>query len=56
MLRLRKAEAKVIVIGRTRGAVHQSKHGYRVTADLGAAEAKAVDFEAVIIPGGYART
>lgn len=34
--------------------VYQSKHGYPAEADLSATEAKADDFQGIIIPGGYA--
>jgi len=34
--------------------VYQSKHGYPAEADLSAAEAKADDFQGIIVPGGYA--
>ena len=54
VLRLREAGAAVTVIGRAKGIVHLSKHNYPVTADAGAAECRAGDFDAVIIPGGYA--
>ena len=54
LLRLKEAGAAVTVVGRAKGAVHQSKHGYPVTADIAAAEATAENFDAVIIPGGYA--
>lgn len=51
--RLREAGAEVRVVGPRRGTF-ESKHGYPVTADRSAEEVKAADFDAVIIPGGYA--
>ena len=51
--RLREAGAEVRVVGPQKGTF-ESKHGYPVTADCGAGEVKAAEFDAVIIPGGYA--
>jgi len=51
--RLIEAGAEVRVVG-PRKAVFESKHGYPVKADCGIDEVKAADFDAVIIPGGYA--
>jgi protease I len=51
--RLREAGAQVRVVGPRKGTF-ESKHGYPVKADYGAEEVKAADFDAVIIPGGYA--
>lgn len=52
--RLREAGAEVVVVGREKGTVHTSGHGYEVTADMGANEARVEDFDAVVVPGGYA--
>jgi len=55
LIRLREEGAEVVVVGREKGRVHESENGYyKVTANIGADEAKAQDFDAVIIPGGYA--
>ena len=54
LLRLREAGAQVTVVGRETGKVHTSKHGYAVTADIAASEARPQDYDAIIIPGGYA--
>ncbi len=54
LLRLREAGAQVTVVGQAKGKVHSSKLGYPVTSDIAASEAKAKDFDAVVIPGGYA--
>ena len=51
--RLREAGAEVRVVAPHKGT-YESKHGYPVKADHGADEVKAADFDAVIIPGGYA--
>ena len=53
--RMREAGAEVKVVGTASSAdVVRSKHGYAVTIDLRANEANADDFDAVIVPGGYA--
>ena len=50
--RFQEAGAEVRVIGT--GKDSYTSHGYSVTPNLQAAEAKVDDFDAVIIPGGYA--
>ena len=50
--RLQEAGAEVRVIGT--GKESYSSHGYPVTPNLNAADARVDDFDAVIIPGGYA--
>ncbi len=52
-LRFTEAGAKVTVIGPEK-KTYKSKHGYPVEADLAIAEASASDFDALVIPGGYA--
>jgi len=54
LLRLREAGAEVQVIGTGSAETYGSKHGYPVTVDAAADEVSARDFDAVIIPGGYA--
>jgi protease I len=54
LLRLREAGADITVVGRKAKQVHISGRGYEVTADIGANEARASDYDAVVIPGGYA--
>lgn len=54
LYRFREAGAEVVVIGPKAGETYKSKAGYPVTADRGAPEAAAEDFDAVVIPGGYA--
>jgi len=52
-LRFREAGAEVTMIG-SGDETYTSKHGYPVRADTQAENVRAVDFDAVIIPGGYA--
>jgi len=54
LLRLREAGAEVRVIGTGSAETYTSKHGYPVTVDAAADEVEAADFDAVIVPGGYA--
>jgi len=51
--RLLEEDADVKLIG-PEAKVYQSKHGYPAEADLSAAEAKAEDFQGIVVPGGYA--
>jgi protease I len=51
--RFQEAGAEVRVIGTGRKPAFTS-HGYSVTPDLDARDARVEDFDAVIIPGGYA--
>lgn len=53
LLRLKEETLEVVVVGPRRGA-YESKNGYPVEADIGIDGASAEDFDAVIIPGGYA--
>ncbi|HIP99299.1 TPA: type 1 glutamine amidotransferase [Candidatus Bipolaricaulota bacterium] len=52
-LRLQEAGAEVVAVGPERGE-YKSKLGYPAQADFGAREVRAEDFDAVVIPGGYA--
>jgi len=52
--RLKEAGAEVRVVGTGRSDVFKSKLGYPAPADLAASDAKVDEFDAVIIPGGYA--
>lgn len=54
LIRLREAGAEVSVVAPTAGATYKSKHGLEVKADLSADDAKARQFDAVVIPGGFA--
>ncbi|MDR1990239.1 MAG: DJ-1/PfpI family protein, partial [Acidobacteriaceae bacterium] len=52
---LRSASILVTLVGATAGAEYKGKRGIAtVKADIGAGAAKAKDFDAVVIPGGYA--
>jgi protease I len=53
VLRLREAGARVQIVG-PRHQEYRSKHGYPATADTAMDEVRGEDFDAVIIPGGYA--
>ena len=52
LYRLREAGADVVVVGSA--DQHTSKLGYPVKTNLKADQANAADFDAVIVPGGYA--
>jgi protease I len=53
--RMKEAGAEVNVVGTTSSAdVVESKHGYPVEIDLKADKVDPDDFDAIIIPGGYA--
>src|SRR3989304_127429 len=47
-----RAEVKVVGAGGAKG--YPSKHGYPVSVDAQADAVSAVEFDAVVIPGGYA--
>ena len=52
--RLREEGAEVKVVGAAGAKSYTSKHGYPVAVDVQADQVKAVEFDAVIVPGGYA--
>ncbi len=52
-LRLREAGATVTIVGPKAGESYPSKHGYPAKAEVSAADVKAADFDAIVIPGGY---
>lgn len=54
LLRLREEGAEVVVVGSGRAKEHTGKFGYPVVVDQIAQEVTAEQFDAVIIPGGYA--
>lgn len=54
LLRLREEGAAVLVVGAKKGETYTSKMGYPVQSDLAAGDIKQVDFDALVIPGGYA--
>jgi len=54
LIRLKEAGAEVDVIGMPGADVYHSKHGYPADVDVAVDEVSADDYDAVIIPGGYA--
>lgn len=54
LLRFREAGAEVVTVGPAAGQTYTSKLGYPVQADISYDNAKASDFDGVVIPGGYA--
>jgi protease I len=52
--RMREAGAKVTIVGTGSADVYRSKHGYEVKVDATVDEIKAEQFDALIIPGGWA--
>jgi protease I len=52
--RLREEGATVRLVGPTAGTTYTSKHGYPATADADTRAVSAADFDAIVIPGGYA--
>ena len=54
LLRMREAGAEVKVVGMPGVEKYQSKHGYPVHVDVAANAVSAEDFDAIVVPGGYA--
>ena len=54
LLRLREEGFNVRVAGAKKGETYTSKLGYPVTSDLAARDVRRLDFDGLIIPGGYA--
>lgn len=54
LLRMREAGAEVTVVGMPGVEEYHSKHDYLVKVDVAASAVSADDFDAVIVPGGYA--
>jgi protease I len=52
--RLREEGAEVKVVGAGGAKAYTSKHGYPVNVDVQAEAVSAVEFDAVVVPGGYA--
>jgi protease I len=52
--RLREEGAEVKVVGAGGAKSYASKHGYPVSVDAQAEAVSAVEFDAVVVPGGYA--
>lgn len=53
VLRLREAGCHVQIVGPKAGETYASKHGYPCTSEVAAADVRAADLDAIIIPGGY---
>lgn len=51
---LRQEGAEVVIVGPKASAQYAGKKGLHLTADIAAGAVKARDFDAVVIPGGYA--
>jgi protease I len=54
LLRMREAGAEVKVVGMPGVREYHSKHGYPVKVDITANAVSADDFDAIVVPGGYA--
>src|SRR5271157_46957 len=54
LLRFREEGWETVAVGAEAGKTYASKKGYPVVADKSIAEIRAEDFDAVIIPGGWA--
>lgn len=52
--RLREAGCKVVLVGPEADKVYPSKLGYPAKSDVAAGSVSAADFDAVVIPGGFA--
>jgi protease I len=53
-IRLEEAGFHVVIAGPLAGHIYKGKHGYPCKSDLSLKEAAAKDFDAVVIPGGFA--
>jgi len=54
VLRLREAGAHVTIVGPKAGEAYKSKEGYPARADVSMDDVRASEFDAVVVPGGYA--
>lgn len=54
VLRLREAGAEVVIVGTGSSDTYTGKHGYPVNVDTSASDVGPEDFDALVIPGGYA--
>jgi protease I len=54
LLRLKEAGAEVVVVGPGGATEHRGKYGYPVAVDKAISEVEAEQFDALVIPGGYA--
>ena len=53
-IRMREAGAEVVIVGSGSSTTYQGKHGIPVEVDMHIDQARAKDFDAVIVPGGWA--
>lgn len=53
-IRLREAGAQVVVAGEEQGKTYRGKHGYPCVADEEFVRIRISDFDALVIPGGFA--
>jgi len=54
LLRFREDGAQTLAVGAEAGKTYASKRGYPVVAEKSLAEVSATDFDAVVVPGGWA--
>lgn len=54
LLRFREAGAEVVLIGAVAGETYKSKLGYPAQADISYDQARASDYDGLVIPGGFA--
>jgi len=54
LLRFREDGAETVAVGAEAGRTYVSKKGYPVVADVAIADVRAGDFDAVVVPGGWA--
>jgi deglycase len=54
LLRFREDGAETVLVGAETGKTYSSKKGYPAVADQSIADARVEDFDAVVIPGGWA--
>ena len=52
--RLREEGAEVVIVGAGGAKGYASKHGYPVSVDAQAEQVRVEEFDAVVVPGGYA--
>jgi protease I len=52
--RFREEGAEVVIVGAGGAKGYASKHGYPVSVDAQAEQVRAEEFDAVVVPGGYA--
>jgi len=53
-IRMREAGAEVVIVGSGSSETYKGKHGLPVEVDIPIEQAKIEDFDAVIVPGGWA--